>query len=223
MTVDVDGQEGEADIDVVDDHEGMMDLIRKVTGGAGQPNVVAIGGEEGSDDNGDYEDEQSSDEHDSEGHDHEDVEATCESCGGVHEGNCAPEGDKEMVDEVESEDQQEFEVSEDNAPDSGAAETTADENAEAAEDQALATVDAGQDKEEGEEDAVQESYANGDDDKFETDINFMTKVISGGLNKQKSTGQTTVPVVATQASRLGNPMQESTNLLHDWKSLAGIK
>jgi hypothetical protein len=223
MTVDVDGQEGEADIDVVDDHEGMMDLIRKVTGGAGQPNVVAIGGEEGSDDNGDYEDEQSSDEHDSEGHDHEDDEATCESCGGVHEGNCAPEGDKEMVDEVESEDQQEFEVSEDNAPDSGAAETTADENAEAAEDQALATVDAGQDKEEGEEDAVQESYANGDDDKFETDINFMTKVISGGLNKQKSTGQTTVPVVATQASRLGNPMQESTNLLHDWKSLAGIK
>jgi hypothetical protein len=223
MTVDVAGQEGEADIDVVDDHEGMMDLIRKVTGGAGQPNVVAIGGEEGSDDNGDYEDEQSSDEHDSEGHDHEDDEATCESCGGVHEGNCAPEGDKEMVDEVESEDQQEFEVSEDNAPDSGAAETTADENAEAAEDQALATVDAGQDKEEGEEDAVQESYANGDDDKFETDINFMTKVISGGLNKQKSTGQTTVPVVATQASRLGNPMQESTNLLHDWKSLAGIK
>jgi hypothetical protein len=51
----------------------------------------------------------------------------------------------------------------------------------------------------------------------------MTKVISGGLNKQKSTGQSTIPVVASQTSRLGNPMQESTNLLHDWKKLSGIK
>jgi hypothetical protein len=51
----------------------------------------------------------------------------------------------------------------------------------------------------------------------------MTKVISGGLNKQKSTGQSTIPVVSTQLSRLGNPMQESVDLLHDWKKLSGIK
>ena len=44
-----------------------------------------------------------------------------------------------------------------------------------------------------------------------------------GLNKEKSTGQSTVPVVSTQVSRLGNPMQESINLLHDWKTLSGIK
>ena len=38
---------------------------------------------------------------------------------------------------------------------------------------------------------------------FEQDIDFMTKVISGGLNKQKSTGQTTIPVIAGQDDRMG--------------------
>ena len=215
------GDESAAEIGVVDDHDGMMDLIRKVTGASGQPNVVAIGGEEGGEDNGDYEDEEGHSEHD-----HEETDDTpCESCGGVHEGDCAPEGDKEMVDEVESEDQQEFEVSEDNAPDSGAAETTADENAEASEDQALATVDAAQDEEPVNEWAndAGENSKDFDDESFKTDIDFMTNIISGGLNKKKSTGQSTIPVVASQASRLGNPMQESTDLLHDWRSLAGIK
>jgi hypothetical protein len=215
------GDESAAEIGVVDDHDGMMDLIRKVTGASGQPNVVAIGGEEGGQDNGDYEDEEGHSEHD-----HEETDDTpCESCGGVHEGDCAPEGDKEMVDEVESEDQQEFEVSEDNAPDSGAAETTADENAEASEDQALATVDAAQDEEPVNEWAndAGENSKDFDDESFKADMDFMTNIISGGLNKQKSTGQSTVPVVSSQASRLGNPMQESTDLLHDWKSLAGIK
>ena len=215
------GDESAAEIGVVDDHDGMMDLIRKVTGASGQPNVVAIGGEEGGQDNGDYEDEEGHSEHD-----HEETDDTpCESCGGVHEGDCAPEGDKEMVDEVESEDQQEFEVSEDNAPDSGAAETTADENAEASEDQALATVDAAQDEEPVNEWAndAGENSKDFDDESFKTDIDFMTNIISGGLNKKKSTGQSTIPVVASQASRLGNPMQESTDLLHDWRSLAGIK
>ena len=215
------GDESAAEIGVVDDHDGMMDLIRKVTGASGQPNVVAIGGEEGGEDNGDYEDEEGHSEHD-----HEETDDTpCESCGGVHEGDCAPEGDKEMVDEVESEDQQEFEVSEDNAPDSGAAETTADENAEASEDQALATVDAAQDEEPVNEWAndAGENSKDFDDESFKTDIDFMTNIISGGLNKKKSTGLSTIPVVASQASRLGNPMQESTDLLHDWRSLAGIK
>ena len=215
------GDESAAEIGVVDDHDGMMDLIRKVTGASSQPNVVAIGDEEGGEDNGDYEDEEGHSEHE-----HEETDDTpCESCGGVHEGDCAPEGDKEMVDEVESEDQQEFEVSEDNAPDSGAAETTADENAEASEDQALATVDAAQDEEPVNEWAndAGENSKDFDDESFKTDIDFMTNIISGGLNKKKSTGQSTIPVVASQASRLGNPMQESTDLLHDWRSLAGIK
>lgn len=69
---------------------------------------------------------------------------------------------------------------------------------------------------------IDEDLANGAEDTFEADFEFLTRVISGGLNKQKATGQTTVPVVATQASRLGNPMSESTDLLHDWKKLSGI-
>jgi L-serine deaminase len=73
------------------------------------------------------------------------------------------------------------------------------------------------------EEDLEESLANGADDTFESDIDFMTKVISGGLNKQKSTGQTTIPVVSTQVNRLGSPMKESTDLLHDWRKLSGIK
>jgi hypothetical protein len=196
------GQEGgEMGIDVVDDHDGMMDLIRKITGDTPAPSTQGFGGEEGSDD---YEDEEGSD-----------------------------EDQDQKVDEVESYDQEEEEVAEDNPPDSGAAETTADENAEAAEDQALATAmseggDGGEASEEPEEvnewaNDAGEKARDFDDESFKTDMDFMTKVISGGLNKQKSTGQSTVPVVATQMSRLGNPMQESVDLLHDWKKLSGIK
>jgi hypothetical protein len=54
------------------------------------------------------------------------------------------------------------------------------------------------------------------DTTFEQDIDFMTKVIAGGLNKPKSTGQTTIPVIAGQDDRThDNPM--------DWATLAGIK
>jgi hypothetical protein len=170
-------------------------------------------------------------------------------------------GSKEMVDEVETEDQMEFEVAEDNAPDSGAAETTADENAEAEEDKALALKsmnesffdilarleklaegsgdepkhnehddkdDKDQDDAEEEEDVTESEDLNewanqvgngpgkGTDASFEQDIEFMTKVIAGGLNKPKSTGQTTVPVIAGQDDRMhDNPS--------DWAALAGIR
>lgn len=56
----------------------------------------------------------------------------------------------------------------------------------------------------------------GTDASFEQDIDFMTKVIAGGLNKPKSTGQTTVPVIAGQEDR----MHDSPK---DWATLAGIK
>jgi hypothetical protein len=72
-----------------------------------------------------------------------------------------------------------------------------------------------------------EAGKNGTDAAFEADIDFMTKVISGGLNKQKSTGQTTIPVVSGQSSRmgvdgLGSPMKESTDLLKDYLKLSGL-
>ena len=58
----------------------------------------------------------------------------------------------------------------------------------------------------------------GTDTAFEQDIEFMTKVISGGLNKPKVTGQTTVPVIAGQDARDGTKED-----LASWMKLAGLK
>ena len=57
----------------------------------------------------------------------------------------------------------------------------------------------------------------GTDAQFTQDIDFMTKTISGGLNKPKSTGQTTVPVIAGQDERTND------SNINDWMKLAGIK
>jgi hypothetical protein len=246
-------------IEVVDDHDGMLSLIRKMAGqGTAQPA------------------------HDHSVHDHSsedyaDEEETCNECGMAYE-SCGGNHGGEMVDEMESEDQMTYNVAEDNPPDTGAAETeqevqdTAQANSSAAAfDQAQAAPQAASDlateseddddeeeEEEGgydaegnhrpggpydagghyvggysgaddrmkdrdlDEDELEESYANGADDTFESDIDFMTNIISGGANKRKSTGQTTIPVVSTQLNRLGNPMKESTDLLTQWKKLSGI-
>jgi hypothetical protein len=52
----------------------------------------------------------------------------------------------------------------------------------------------------------------------------MTKVISGGVNKQKSTGQTTIPVIAGQNDRTGyngaDSINEGSVMSHD--GLAGL-
>jgi len=214
-------------ISVVDDHDGMMSLMKKLSGGEQAQSS-------------DFADEQGQEEQGEEEHSHEDGEETCNECGGMMEEGHAC-GEAEMVDEVESEDQMTDEVAEANAPDSGADNTNADVAGQVGSDAALAKADAGQDEEEGQvysstneaEDETGEEagkdleesteLANGADDTFDADIDFMTKVISGGLNKEKSTGQSTIPVVASQTSRLGSPMKESTNLLHDWKKLSGIK
>jgi hypothetical protein len=294
-------------IDVVDDHEGMMALMKKMTGG---------------DDHGHA--------HGSE--DYADEEDSCNECGMAYE-SCGC--DKEMVDEVQSEDQMEFEVAEANAPDSEEAEHASMAGAEAEEDSALATAasknfantdappvqeDGDEASEEPEEDMTQggtqpetededenmsesfrfeslykkltmlseestaekddkaeraakkvakdieydEGHKGKDDDKaeragkkvkkdieyddkkdkkldewandagpgktvsdttFEQDIDFMTKIISGGLNKQKSTGQTTIPVVSTQLNRMHshNTTDINESTVNDWKKLAGIK
>lgn len=290
-------------IEVVDDHDGMMSLMKKLAG------VQASGSE-------DYADEEDSCEECGSSpcgcSDEEDMsEATCNECGMMEaECGCSSDG-KEMVDEVESEDQMAYEVAEANAPDTGADNSEVDEKGNAAANNALAVADAGQDKEDGMSDqAVQESddeeeedvsegftfesfykkiaflestekedekaekagkkvakdieYDEGhkgkddnraekagkkvtkdieyDDKKdkkekvdewankagpgntvsdttFEQDIDFMTKVISGGLNKPKATGQTTIPVIAHQGVRTGIPQDTASDL----KKLAGIK
>jgi hypothetical protein len=306
---------GGVEIGVVDGHDGMMGLMQKLSG------IQSGGAEDYADEEGDeeqlYGNHETADKKDCgcdgdcecSDYDQPSNEASCNECGGMMEAGHSC-GSKEMVDEVESEDQMEFEVAEANAPDTGEAESTADENAEAAEDSALAksdmqnktdTVneggDGGEASEEGTEskegetdeegETVSESFANlfrklafiaeesteKEDDKaekagekvtkdiehddkedkkgmsdkqakffgkkadkekvdewannagpgktvsdttFEQDIDFMTKVIAGGLNKPKSTGQTTIPVIAGQDDRMhDNPM--------DWATLAGIK
>ena len=228
-------------ISVVDDHDGMMSLMKKLSGGGDMPS------------GGDYESEEGSEEehmHGEEGHSHEGEEEPCNECG-MMECECGPQTDQTHDDqgdpvmgEEESRDQMAYEVAEDNPPDNGSANSTNDEQGNAAANQAVATADEGDEEEVAEEskkedssddeedeeevdESIYESYANSADDTFEADIEFMTKVISGGLNKQKSTGQTTVPVVAGQKSRmgvdgLGSPMKESTDLLKDYLKLSGL-
>jgi hypothetical protein len=188
-------------------HDGMTDLLSKVT------------------DDSDYKDEEG----------HGDV-PKMKMCGthGVDEGKCGCGEGKEMVDEVETEDQMEYEVAEADG-DSGDSGQIEMGKSEAEEDEALAKA-AQQDKEytvnEGgdgmEDEEVEEAkeekldeWANdagkkGTDQAFERDIEFMTKVISGGLNKPKSTGQTTIPVIAGQDARTGD--EDVTA----WKKLAGL-
>ena len=63
------------------------------------------------------------------------------------------------------------------------------------------------------------------DTTFEQDIDFMTKVIAGGLNKPKSTGQTTAPVIAGQDDRMHSHLntKDVNESISDWKALAGIR
>lgn len=187
------------DINVVDDHDGMMSLIKRLAG---------TGAEE---QHSDYEDE-GHEEHGEEGHEHVD-EQTCNECG-MMESQC--ECDQETVDETESYNQEEEQVAETNQPDSGASETSADERAEAEEDVALAVKEHTQFNEWA-NDAGKKSK-DFKDESFTTTSEFMTKTISGGLNKPKSTGQTTIPVVAGQMNRM-----ISNESIIDYKKLAGIK
>ena len=79
-------------------------------------------------------------------------------------------------------------------------------------------------KEEKLDEWANDAGKDGTETSFEQDIDFMTKVISGGLNKQKSTGQTTIPVIAGQNDRTGyngaDLVKEGSVMSHD--GLAGL-
>ena len=263
------------EIEVVDDHDGMMSLIKKMSD-------IGGGGNHQEDyDDGDYADEEG---HDSMDYGHDDHEETCNECG-MMESQCGC--NEEVLDEVESEDQMEYEVAEDqaqapqgaqNPPDNGSANSSNDTAGNNAANSALATADQTDQPEMAESKECTECHCDpcecddeedprfphrhpddprGDDRSFrgddhyrvrmreeedltewandagpgktvsdttfEQDIDFMTKVISGGLNKKKSTGQTTVPVVATQLNRLhSHDTTDINESLLDWKKLAGL-
>ena len=196
------GQHG--GVEVVDDHDGMMALMKKVSGHHDH-------GQE-------YENE--------EGHDPE--EETCNECGGMmEEGHSC--NSKEMVDETETEDQMTYEVAEDeevvNNNDEAEEEET-DSQRDAALAKAAGANFAKVDEDEAEAEAedagieLDETYANSADDEFTAQTEFMTNTITSGLNKKKSTGETTIPVIAGQTDRMGYNVKES---ILDWKTLAGIK
>lgn len=196
----------------------MLALIKKMAGGESPVGTASS----------DYEDETASDDEHGHDHDHEHTdEGTCNECG-MMESDCGCDetgdtGSKEQVEEVESEDQMTYQMAEDNPPDSGAEEVDA-EDAEIAQDNAAASSHGGAQNSNLEEDELEESYANSADDTFESDIEFMTNVISGGLNGKKTTGQSTIPVVASQASRLhSGGTTDVSESITDWKALAGIK
>ena len=196
-----------SDIAVVDDHDDMMSLIKKVT--------------DGHDDHG-----------------HEAGEETCESCGGMMEEghSCREAVDEEEPNPSDNDEpaEEETDATRDAALATAAGKNFADTDSPLEEggdggeasDAGAEGVDIADVEDETEED-LEESLANGADDTFESDIDFMINGITGGLNGKKrnvaGNGQSTIPAVAiAHESRLGNPMRESTDLLKDWKKLAGM-
>ena len=106
------------------------------------------------------------------------------------------DGENEEITEMETDDQREFKVAEsDDKPD------FADIDDDGDKDESMKK--AAKDKKEKVDEWANDAGKNGTETSFEQDIDFMTKVISGGLNKQKSTGQTTIPVIAGQEDRMG--------------------
>ncbi len=200
-------------IDVVNDQEGMMGLLKKLTGigssGTANSEVEDYFGDE---------DVEEVPEEDFETQGQDSNGEPCEDCGQA-ECECAP------LDEVETEDQQEFMATEDNPPDSGAEDSEIDAQSEAEEDADVAQSDVEEDEEPVNEWA-NDVGQDGTDTTFDQDIDFMTKVISGGLNKPKSTGQATTPVNAAQTDRMHTQTKTNVNesIVRDFKRLlAGFK
>jgi hypothetical protein len=248
-------------IEVVGDHDGMLGLMKKLSGIEGSSS--------------DYEEEDEGCEEC--GHSpcncnekEEMSESRCDECG-MMESKCGcNEDDAQMVDEVESEDQMAAQVAEVNAPDNGSANSSNARKGNDSANASLAKADSEEDEEE--EDDLEESFSfesiykkldmlegkectkchkspckceskkkadkekvdewankagpgnSVSDTTFEQDIDFMTKVIAGGLNKPKSTGQTTTPIIASQLKRTHS--HETTDInesVRDWAKLAGIK
>ena len=200
-----------AEIGVVDDHDDMLGLIRKMTGqgNAGQqPGAMEVEVDEEQGMNpGEaqgYQDEEMAAENtptfgevepDQEGSSEEEVQQATDKLEKVHDAwSQADSDDGEESPEEEGEESAEEESSE--------------EGEESAEEES------GEDEEED----LDEAYANGAEDTFESDIDFMQNVISGGVNGRKRTQSVGNPVTIAST-----PMRESTDLLKDWRTLSGIK
>jgi len=108
------------------------------------------------------------------------------------------DGENEEITETQTDDQREFKVAEgEDKPD------FADIDDDGDKDESMKKAAKDKDEKEKVDEWANDAGKKGTDTSFEQDIDFMTKVISGGLNKQKSTGQTTIPVIAGQEDRMG--------------------
>jgi len=108
------------------------------------------------------------------------------------------DGENEEITETQTDDQREFKVAEgEDKPD------FADIYDDGDKDESMKKAAKDKDEKEKVDEWANDAGKKGTDTSFEQDIDFMTKVISGGLNKQKSTGQTTIPVIAGQEDRMG--------------------
>ena len=199
-----------AEIGVVDDHDDMLGLIRKMTG-QGQPGAMEVEVDEEQGMNpGEaqgYQDEEMAAENtptfgevepDQEGSSEEEVQQATDKLEKVHDvWSQAGSVDGEESSEEEGEESAEEESAEE---ESGEEESAEEESGEE------------------EEEDLDEAYANGAEDTFETDIAFMQEVITGGVNGKKRTQSVGAPVTIAST-----PMRESTDLLKDWRTLSGIK
>ena len=184
------------EIEVVGDHGDMMGLMKKLSGIEGSAS--------------DYEDEGSCEECGHSPcacHDDEMSEARCDECG-MMESKCGCNNSRDrMLDEVESEDQMTYQVAEGKCNKCHSYKCKCDNSKK---------IDEWANKA-GPGNSVSDTT-------FEQDIDFMTKTISGGLNKPKSTGQTTAPIIAGERGRLMSPNTTDINeSVSDLMKLAGIK
>jgi hypothetical protein len=219
----IQGQDNpEADIDVVDDHDDMLGLIRKMTGqGGGQPGTAEVEVDEG----GCQACESGScQEHGQQVTDETETPDQAEEMAAENTPTFgAPEADEEGSSEEEVQQATEkLEKVHDAWSDAGAGDDeqeapVADDGAEEEEEEP-----AGEEEEEEEEKEEVTEWANDaggnlENETFESDIDFMQNVISGGMNGRKRTQSVGSPVTIAST-----PMKESTDLLKDWVKLSGL-
>ena len=230
----------EADIDVVDDHDGMLNLIRKMTGQGGQPGTAEVEVDEG----GCQACEAGScQEHGQQVTDETETPDQAEEMAAENTPTFgAPEADEEegSSDEEVQHATDKLEKVHDAWSEAGEEEGEEDDytdermrGGESGDDIGKASHEEPEEPEEEEQDEEPEEEeeeekeevtewandagGNVEDETFESDIDFMQNVISGGLNGRKRTLSVGSPVTIAST-----PMKESTDLLKDWVKLSGL-
>lgn len=244
----IQGQDNpEADIDVVDDHDDMLGLIRKMTGqGGGQPGTAEVEVDEGGcqacesgscqehgqqvtdeTETPDQAEEMAAEntptfgapEADEEGSSEEEVQQATEKLEKVHDA-WSQAGSDDGEEESSEGDEESDEV--DEGEPKGGEDLSHEDTKDMSQDEVDHALDKDLEDEEEEEKEEVTEWANDaggnlENETFESDIDFMQNVISGGMNGRKRTQSVGNPVTIAST-----PMKESTDLLKDWVKLSGL-